>query len=63
MEQGLIGELGDGGKALGQDLSVAAMRAVDVVIHAEKVRLADSGGFLPDGEVGRAAVGTFLHAL
>ena len=56
LQQRVVRELLDGGQALGQDLAVAAVGAVDVVVDAEQVGLADGGGFLADGEVGRAAV-------
>ena len=38
---------------------MAAVAAVDVVVDAEQVRLADGGGFLADRQVRRAAVVVF----
>ena len=55
----VVGKLGDGGKALGEDFAVAAVAAVDVVIHAEQVGLPDGRGFLADRKVRRAAVVVF----
>ncbi len=60
-QRGVI-ELLDGGKTLGQNLAVAAVAAVDVVVHVEQERLADGGRLLADREVRRALVVVF-HAL
>ena len=54
--QRLVVELVDGREALGQDLAVGAVRAEDVVVGVEQVRLADRRRFLADREVRRAAV-------
>jgi len=42
--------------AFGEDLAVAAMAAVNVVLNAQQVRLTDGGRLLPNGQVGRPAV-------
>ena len=41
----------DGREALGQDLAVAAVRAVDVVVRRQREGHADGGRFLADGEM------------
>ena len=46
----------DGREALGEDFAVAAVAAVDVVVHAQQVGLADGGGLLADRQVRRAAM-------
>ncbi len=59
LKQVAVGKLGNGRETLGKDFSVAAMGAVDVVIYAEEVGLADGGGFLAHREVGRTTVVVF----
>jgi len=59
LEQGVIGQLGDGREAFGQDFSVAAMGAVNMVLHPQQVSLAHGGGFLADRKMSRAAVIVF----
>ena len=57
VEQFVIGELFDGGQALGEDVAVGAMGAEDEVVDVEVEGLADSGGFLADAQMGRAGMG------
>ena len=50
------------GQALGKDFAVAAMAAVDVIVHVEQERLTDRRCFLTNRQVGRAAMVVF-HAI
>ena len=49
-------ELVNRGEALGQDFAVGAVRAEDVVVDVEQIRLADGRRFLTDRKMRRAAM-------
>ncbi len=51
-----IAQFLNGGEAFGQDFAVAAVGAENVIFRGQVIRLPHRGGFLPDGEVGRAKV-------
>ncbi len=48
-----LGQTVDGREALGEDLPVAPVAAVDVILDRQEEGLAHGGGLLADGEVGR----------
>ena len=54
--QRVVIQLVDRREALGEDFAVTAMTAVDVVFDIQQIGLADGGGFLADGQMGRTAV-------
>ena len=56
VHQFLVGELLDGGQALGQDVGMGAVGAEDHVVHVQVEGFADGGGFLADGQMGRAGM-------
>ena len=67
IQQALFIELPNGGKTLGQDFAMAAVRAEDEILRLEVKALPDGSRFLPDGQVGwscvriaEAAIGAFL---
>jgi hypothetical protein len=57
LEQVVVAQLSNGGKALGENLAVAAVRAEDVVVGRERKRHPDRRRFLPDREMGRPGMG------
>ena len=52
----LVGQLFDGGKALGQDVGVGAVGAEDEVVHIQVEGFADGGRLLAHGQVRRAGM-------
>ena len=56
VHQGVVAELFDGRKALGEDFAVAAVGAKGVVVHREVEGLADRRSFLAHGKVRRAGM-------
>ena len=55
-EQSRIAELTYGGESLGQNFTVAAVRAENMVLGSQRESHTDGGGFLSDGEVRRTGV-------
>ena len=51
-----VGQLFDGGKALGQDIGMGAVGAEDEVVHVQMERLAHGGRLLTHGQVRRAGM-------
>ena len=56
LQQTRVGQLTDGGECLGEDLPVAAVRAINVVVGSQCEGHADGGRFLPDRKMGGTGV-------